>query len=511
MSKVAQKPQRPEVPEDATCYTSPDGVLFVPGHYIPVPALALRRAICEEGIFSSEEDWERFCYLLRACFAQEMWQVTEQLKATWSLIHAESDHWWHDHSRRGEAEEEFLDGFLRVLRRANFRPLAYQRIAEAEREDFLYMLPLRVDWDRLDGSFLARFYEKHPEWRDSLPDGPQRDRMLVFFRGIGEERETGRFILQKIDLLVGDLLLALAQALTAPIRLVRRWWTGSSEPPATAAEQGPSGAWTDHSSIHGLISKRRVTLRTAGYGLQNLFRKTTIVEPTFQEVVLLYRLLPASDRRARKEDAEKREPLQIRAYRDIPLSDLEVIFPAKRISMRPLDLVKLTVTGVAGLVAVAMKVFTSLLNPAVLLMTLASLAGYGSKVFFQFKISKDRYMLLLTDALYSKHRDNDVGVILYLVDCVVEQDYKEALLAYAFLALAGGATREELDVQCEQFLAERFNVQADFEVGDALAKLERLGLVTVKGDFWEPVPLSAALDQLMRHTCKPPQEKELLP
>ncbi len=508
MSELTEKAPTQAIPDDATYYSSPDGILFAPGHYLPVPALALRRALCEDGIISAEGRWAQFCYLLRTCFAQEMWQVTERLKASWSHIHADSDHWWHDQDGKEDAEDEFLDHFLQVLRRANFRPVAYQQITEAERDDFLYMLPLRIDWDRLDGGFLQRFYAKHPEWRDCLPEGPQRDRMLIFFRGVGEERETGRFILQKIDLLVGDVLVTLGRLLSLPLRLFRqRHSSGSHEAVSEHPHHEPYRAWTAYSSIHGLISKRRVTLRTAGYGLQNLFRKTTIVEPSFQEVVLLYRLLPEKRaRRQRSNGGQPREPLQIRAYRDIPLSDLEVIFPAKKISMRPLDLVKLTVTGVAGLVAVAMKMLTSLLNPVVLLMTLVSLAGYGSKIVFQFKVSKDRYMLLLTDALYSKHRDNDLGVILYLVDCVVEQEYKEALLAYAFLALAGEATQRELDVQCEQFLLERFNVRADFEVGDALEKLERLGLATHERGFWRPVPLDQAVEQLLKQTCEPPHE-----
>ena len=482
--------EAPTAVGDVTYLSSPEGVFFAPGHYLPVPALALRRALCEDGVLGPQPDWGRFCYLLRLCFAQEMWSETERLKAAWALIHAAPEHWWHDHNRRQDAEQHFLDAFLRVLKRANFRPVAYQQIQEAERDDFLYMLPLRVDWERLDGRFLTRFYESHPQWREMLPEGPQHERMLIFFRGIGEEQETGRFLLQKIDLLLGDLLLLVPRAL----RTLWRWWKGERDAPEQA-DVAVASRWTSYSSMHGLVRRRRVTLRTAGYGLRNLFRKTTIVEPTFQEVVLLYRMRRTPGSRQR---GAQHEPLQIRAYRDIPLSDLEVIFPAKRVSMKPLDLIKLTVTALIGVVAVGMKILTSLLNPVVLLMTLASLAGYGSKIVFQFKVSKDRYMLLLTDALYSKHRDNDLGVILYLVDSVVEQEYKESLLAYAFLARGGPMTEEALDRQCEQFLLDHFGLRVDFESSDALAKLQRLGLAETDGTTWRAVPLEDAVSLLVR-------------
>lgn len=476
--------------------------LFPPEHYIPVPLAGISRVVCTGSLDPDQAlRWQSLCRILKATFAHEIWRVSETAKADWAVIHATDDQWWCDSSNRDEALDEFLCLFLETLRKANFRPIPYHVIEQAERDDFLYMLPLQVDWSQLDGSFLEQFYERHPEWRQCLPGGRHFSKMLIFVRGLGEEAAEGRFLLQKIDLLVGDLL---ELCVFHPCRLLVRGLAQLrrlvSQPPYEPQMEQAEGhdselvrQWSKYHSIHQHIRRKRVTLRQAGYGLRNLFRVTRIVEPTFKEVVLLYRLCPPAHRHS-EDRGHECGPLQIRAYRDIPLSDLEVIFPAKKFSMKPLDLLKLTLTALAGVVIVAMRLLSAILNPAVMIATLASLAGYGSKVFFQFKVSRDRYLLLVTDALYSKHRDNDLGVLLYLLDSEVEQECKETLLAYAAL-LTGGPMREnDLDRWVEQLLFERFGVKVDFESDDALAKLTSLGLATSdETGVWKAVPLLDAL------------------
>ena len=48
----------------------------------------------------------------------------------------------------------------------------------------------------------------------------------------------------------------------------------------------------------------------------------------------------------------------------------------------------------------------------------------------------------------------------------------------------------------EAFLRERFALEIDFEIHDALGKLERLGLVTHEGETYSAVPPSDALAKL---------------
>jgi hypothetical protein len=127
---------------------------------------------------------------------------------------------------------------------------------------------------------------------------------------------------------------------------------------------------------------------------------------------------------------------------------------------------------------------------------LTTVAGYASRVFFGFKASKDRYNHLVTNSLYHKSLDNDLGVIFYLMDSLEEQEFKETTLGYYVLWREGDMTQAELDLRCEKLLYELFGVETDFEVADALAKLERDELVTRDGERFRARPIAEALQKL---------------
>ena len=80
-----------------------------------------------------------------------------------------------------------------------------------------------------------------------------------------------------------------------------------------------------------------------------------------------------------------------------------------------------------------------------------------------------------------------------------EQECKEAFLAYHFLHVAAAPpTQDELDGRIEQWLRKSFDVDLDFEVDDALGKLDRLGLLRRDGGRLSVLPLDMALAQLDR-------------
>ncbi|KJE91705.1 hypothetical protein CAOG_02801 [Capsaspora owczarzaki ATCC 30864] len=101
---------------------------------------------------------------------------------------------------------------------------------------------------------------------------------------------------------------------------------------------------------------------------------------------------------------------------------------------------------------------------------------YLMKISFQISAQKDRYNLMMTRSIYHKSMDTQEGVMLYLTDSMLEQEFKEALLAYFFLWHKGDMTFDDLDKTCEQFL-ETLGATVDFEVEDAIDKLKRDGLV----------------------------------
>jgi hypothetical protein len=78
-----------------------------------------------------------------------------------------------------------------------------------------------------------------------------------------------------------------------------------------------------------------------------------------------------------------------------------------------------------------------------------------------------------------------------------EQECKEAFLAYHFiLSATQPATQAALDREIEQWLRTTFDIRIDFEVDDAVRKLERLGLLRRTGENLTVLPLDDALARI---------------
>jgi hypothetical protein len=131
---------------------------------------------------------------------------------------------------------------------------------------------------------------------------------------------------------------------------------------------------------------------------------------------------------------------------------------------------------------------------------LAALSGFLFKQVNIFKNRKRRFMKALAENLSFKNLDNNGGVFHHLIDAAEEEEFKEALLAYLFLLQKdAGLTRRQLDAAVESWLAGDWDCSIDFEVDDALAKLERWGIVRREKDRLRVLALpeaNARLDSL---------------
>lgn len=207
----------------------------------------------------------------------------------------------------------------------------------------------------------------------------------------------------------------------------------------------------------------------------------------------------------------------IKLFYDIPKADLEMLFPNTQIRMKLFDKLVIGVPAfIGGLVMLVMKLGTafafagSLLAfylgfsdgkpdsmDAAQLMALGSgLAGFGGFLFRQYTKFKNRkilFMKMLSDSLYFKNLDNNAGVFHHLLDAAEEEECKEALLGYFFLLTTDkDLTEKALDDVIEGWFKLKWDADLDFEVDDALAKLERLGLVRRDGDILRVKPLKEA-------------------
>ncbi len=212
----------------------------------------------------------------------------------------------------------------------------------------------------------------------------------------------------------------------------------------------------------------------------------------------------------------------LKLFQNVPKADLEMLFPNTHVRMRTIDKLLIGIPAVvSGGIVLTTKLGTSLvvlgsllgfwlgfhqepvvLNQAVLMALLAgagALGGYLWKQFSSFKNRKLRFMQTLTQNLYFKNLDNNAGVFYRLTNDAEEEECKEALLAYYTLLIAPGPlSRLEIDQQIEHRMATEWGCNIDFEIDDALQKLQALALVDETDGLFSAVPIAAAIRTLDR-------------
>ncbi|CAN6838018.1 unnamed protein product [Brassica oleracea] len=96
------------------------------------------------------------------------------------------------------------------------------------------------------------------------------------------------------------------------------------------------------------------------------------------------------------------------------------------------------------------------------------------------------YQNLITQSMYDKQLDSGKGTLLHLCDDVIQQEVKEVMISFYILMEQGKATLEvhntnfysfDLDLRCEELIKEEFGERCNFDVDDAVQKLEKLGIV----------------------------------
>ena len=191
--------------------------------------------------------------------------------------------------------------------------------------------------------------------------------------------------------------------------------------------------------------------------------------------------------RAGLPEAAERGCTFLRLFKDIPHSDLETLFPNRRVRMRRGDKIKLGITsggGTASGVAAALTKLAAAANPFAIAGAVVALAAVIFRQVTKIVNQRTRYMVVLTRSLYFHCLDNNFGVISRLVDAALEEESKEVLLAYCFLLQAppGEYDEQQLDRAVEAYVHARFAVDVDFDVADGVRKLFDDGLLHTDAD-----------------------------
>jgi hypothetical protein len=228
---------------------------------------------------------------------------------------------------------------------------------------------------------------------------------------------------------------------------------------------------------------------------------------------------------------DPRPSLGIKLFRNIPVPDLEVILPNSRVRMRTLDQAVIFVPAVVSVVLAASKVLfsiTAIIGLVKFWLGLAAdhpvesggwglvaagsftLLGITMGAWTKYQKRRLQYANAHARTLYFQTLDSEEGAFLRVLDEAYEEEAKEAALAWEFLAHGGPADEATLDARIEAWLAGSMGIRCDFEVDDALAKLERLGVASRAGakgaagagaegagaPIWHAVPATEAAERL---------------
>ncbi|MDX1707780.1 MAG: TMEM143 family protein [Desulfobacterales bacterium] len=210
----------------------------------------------------------------------------------------------------------------------------------------------------------------------------------------------------------------------------------------------------------------------------------------------------------------------IKLFHNVPKADLEMLFPNSNVRMKTIDKIIIGVpAAISGIIVLVTKLGASLLlvgsvisfwlgfkdeqvqikqqHLIALGAGLGTLGGFLFRQINKYKNRKIKFMKALADNLYFKNLDNNAGVFFHLIDTAEEEEFKEAVLAYFFLLTAKEPlTKSALDQRIEKWLADRWGCHIDFEIGDAIQKLQRLKLIAADNDHLRCVPLDSAKQQL---------------
>jgi len=243
---------------------------------------------------------------------------------------------------------------------------------------------------------------------------------------------------------------------------------------------------------------------------QRFFLKEEFDVPIYQRLFILFKIKPIeqsqrefierekiSDKEALKKAKKQRahlpaevthDNIYMKLFKNIPRSDVEMVFPNTEVRYRLLDKIKLGGGSAVGIgvsaFAAAGKLGAALVNP---IAAVTLVGGLGAAIFRQamnFVNTKQRYMVIMAQNLYFHSMADNRGVMIKLADRAADEDVKEEMLLYSVLAKETANRRDlhKIDEAIEKYLLTTFDHELDFDLEDALERLIGDGVVTELAD-----------------------------
>ncbi|XP_027153799.1 uncharacterized protein LOC113753760 isoform X1 [Coffea eugenioides] len=356
-------------------------------------------------------------------------------------------------------EQNFLTYLFQVMEKSNFKIATDDEIDIAHSGQYLLNLPITVDESKLDKKLLKRYFEEHH--RENLPDFA--DKYVIFRRGIGIDQTTDYFFLEKVDMIIARLWTWFLRK-TRLERLFSRRSVSRQKSDQKKSDEKTADNEED------CIFVERIRLENMEISFRSLLSKITIQEPTFDRIIVIYRQAGTQ--------LKPERGIFVKHFKNIPMADMEIVLPEKKNpSLTPMDWVKFLISAVVGLVAVVGSLEVPKADLWVIFAIVSTVLGYCAKTYFTFQQNMATYQSLITQSMYDKQLDSGKGTLLHLCDDVIQQEVKEVIISFFILMEQGKATLQDLDLRCEELIKDEFGETCNFDVNDAVQKLEKLGIV----------------------------------
>ncbi|XP_041377097.1 transmembrane protein 143-like [Gigantopelta aegis] len=210
---------------------------------------------------------------------------------------------------------------------------------------------------------------------------------------------------------------------------------------------------------------------------------------------------------------KKDTKLMLKAFKEIPVNNLEMLLPDGSIQMSTLDKGIVSASVFIAAVGVLTKVVTLLagLNIDWMLVVTTVTGLIGVRAWTVYKNRRNAYLVDMLRTLYFKNIANNRGLLTLLVDRAEDESFKEALLVYTFLltnrppsaksssassnltAELGGLSSLQVERMIEDFLRKKSGITIDMDATEAIRILQGFGLASEKNEKLFVLPLEAAM------------------
>ena len=235
------------------------------------------------------------------------------------------------------------------------------------------------------------------------------------------------------------------------------------------------------------------------------FREEEFDVDVYQRLVIAFRL---REHKQLQKDHQT-DVVYLKSFKTIPHSDMHALLPGTQVRMSLLDQGRIILPTLSGLAfslfklfrfLMLMTVFATIFKFFTIIGLLIGVGLYIAKGFFSYFQTKDKYLLNLTRHLYFQNLDNNSGVMFRVLNEAESQDFREIIYAYYMLWRFGkkGLKEDELDDVIEKNLKRTTNLEIDFEVGDAVAKLEALKIANQRDGKWFAIDIDQAFANIDR-------------